>query len=102
MKFLMFYMIKIPNRITLISCYVKPPYNKFLLFILWPMILCVPEFKTETPSDCTKVWGYSTNEIHDDQVKDDMGKNKVSKSSFWGQSSEVGLVPWVSLNPQAN
>lgn len=44
----------------------------------------------------------STNEVHDSQVKDYVGKNKVCECSFWTDLFELALVGRIDLQPQAS
>ena len=44
----------------------------------------------------SRVWS-STDEVHGDQVEDDVGEDEVRKSSLRWDAQEVHLVLWVCL-----
>jgi hypothetical protein len=54
----------------------------------------------------TKVstWGGQilTNEVHDYQMKNDMSKDEISKSSFWTDPNKVLLILRIDLKSEAH
>lgn len=44
----------------------------------------------------------STNEVHDDQMKDDIGEYEIGERTLWWYSFEVASISWVRLHAKTN
>ncbi len=47
-------------------------------------------------------WFVLSNEVHDDEMEEEVGKDEVTKGSLWADSTEEELVLRINLDPKTD